>query len=342
MTATRRAFVRTYFDFEIREDRLPPPGEGEVLIEIAACAVCGTDLSIAGKTAKDWSSLGHEISGVIREVGPNVQRVQVGDRVALDTSAPCGTCDKCLQGRPVACRRPASYWGKTMGFADFMLAPWQLVFPVGGSLPAHHACLLEPMGVSLDMVDMAEVEAGSRVLIIGPGPLGLLAIPDCVRRGAARIWMAGRRHSTARMAAAETLGAALIHVDETPLDRYDWQGEAPDRVLVVAPPDQIPLAARICARSAVISYIGIAWDGKPVPFDLDHFHFKRLTLRSSMHGPATRSLDSLAILQSGCFDPDVVISEHFPLADLPDAMARNRDDKAHAKKLVMTRPEAGW
>jgi L-iditol 2-dehydrogenase len=271
-----------------------------------------------------------------------VQRVKVGDRVALDTSAPCGTCEKCRAGRLVECRRPASYWGRTMGFADFMIAPWQLMFPAG-DLPAHHACLVEPMGVSLDLVDVADVEAGSRVLIIGPGPLGLLAIPDCVRRGAARIWMAGRSHSVARLDAAATLGAEVIKVDETPLEGYDWGGEAPDRILVVAPPDQIPLAAKIGARSAIISYIGIAFDAKgTLPFDFDAFHFKRMQLRSSMHGPATRSLDSLAILQSGCFDPDVVISEHFPLAKLEDAMTRNRDDKTAAKKLVMTRPEAGW
>jgi L-iditol 2-dehydrogenase len=204
--ATRAAYTRTYYQFDLRERAVPDPGPGEVQLQIAACSICGTDLSIAGKTAKDWCLFGHEVSGVVTAVGQGVIRFAAGDHVALDSSAPCGHCEDCLAGRPLDCSDIQSYWDQYMGFADFMICPQQQVFPAGNLTP-EIACLAEPTAVSIDMVNVADVGPDDRVLIIGPGPLGLLAIPECRRRGVERIWMAGRSHSQARMCAAEELGS---------------------------------------------------------------------------------------------------------------------------------------
>ncbi len=253
---TRAAYVKTYYQFQLRERVVPEPGPGEVQLQIAACSICGTDLSIAGKTAKHWSLLGHEISGVVTAVGPGVTRCAVGDRVALDSSAPCGVCEECRAGRPLECLDVQSYWDKYMGFADYMVAPQQQVFQAG-SLPPEIACLAEPTAVSIDMVAVADVGPDDRVLIIGPGPLGLLAIPECRRRGVEHIWMAGRSHSQARMRVAEELGAEPIFVDKQDLTKYDFGRRGATRVLVVAPPSELLVAAKVGAVGAIISYIGV-------------------------------------------------------------------------------------
>ncbi|HRW47335.1 MAG TPA: alcohol dehydrogenase catalytic domain-containing protein, partial [Caldilinea sp.] len=182
--ATRAAYVKTHYRFDLRERIVPDPGPGEVQLQIAACSICGTDLHIAAKTAKRWSLFGHEVSGVVTQVGAGVTRFAPGDHVALDSSAPCGACELCRAGFPMECTDIQSYWDKYMGFADYMVAPQQQVF-AAGDLPATIACLAEPLAVSIDMAAVAEVGPGDRVLIIGPGPLGLLAIPECRRRQAA-------------------------------------------------------------------------------------------------------------------------------------------------------------
>lgn len=339
---TRAVYTKKYFQFDIRERVVPDPGPGEVQLQIAACSICGTDLSIAGKTAHDWSLFGHEVSGVVTAVGPGVTRCRVGDRVALDSSAPCGECRDCRAGRPLECSNVQSYWDKFMGFADYLVCPQQQVFPAG-ALPPTIACLAEPAGVSIDMVDVADVGPGDRVLIIGPGPLGLLAIPECRRRGVERIWMAGRSHSVARMAAAEELGADLIYVDKTDLEKVDFGPRGVNRVLVVAPPPVLPQAARLAARGAIISYIGLSFDRHGViEFDADAFHQERKQLRSSMAWPGTRAAQALALLSSGSFDPAIVVSSTFELPDIAAAMAADREDKAHAKKLVMVNPACRW
>jgi threonine dehydrogenase-like Zn-dependent dehydrogenase len=339
---TRAAYVKKYYRFSIRERTVPDPGPGEVQLQIAACSICGTDLSIAGKTAKQWSLFGHEVSGVVTAVGSGVTRFKPGDHVALDSSAPCGQCELCRAGFPMECTDIQSYWDKFMGFADYMVAPQQQVFPAG-DLPATSACLAEPTAVSIDLAAVADVGPGDRVLIVGPGPLGLLAIPECRRRGVARLWMAGRSHSVARMEAATQLGAEPICVDKTDLARYDFGPRGVNKILLVAPPTEIPLAARVGADGCIISYIGISWDRSgTIKLDADTFHFRRQQLRASMARPGTRAAEALELLGSGLFDPRVVISGAFPLERIAEAMVRNRDDKAHAKKLVMVNPACAW
>jgi L-iditol 2-dehydrogenase len=341
-TPSRRAFVKIPFQVEIRQDEIADPGPGQLLVDIAACSVCGTDLSIAGKTAKNWSSFGHEISGIVRAVGDGVSRFKVGDRVAMDSSAPCGVCSYCTAGRAMECRTVKSYWGGTMGFADGLLTPQECAFQAG-DLPADVASLLEPLGVSIDLVTVADVGPGDRVLIIGPGPLGLLAIPVARQRGAAKVWLAGRAHSVARMAAGQALGAELIALDQTDIRKYDFGPDGVNRILVVAPPTELPLAMDLGAKGCIISYIGISFnDEAKISFNADTFHFKRQQLRASMASPGTRGPASLAMLRSGYFDPRLVISHRFPLADLPRAMLQNRDDKATVKKMTMINPTNDW
>ena len=106
------------------------------------------------------------------------------------------------RGRPEVCRTVATYWGApAMGFGEMLLTPEECAVPVPDSVPLDVASLAEPMGVSLDLVQVAEVTAGDHVLVIGPGPLGLGAVALSRRAGAERVMLAGRSHSVARMEA---------------------------------------------------------------------------------------------------------------------------------------------
>ncbi len=340
--STRAAYVKTHYRFDLRERTVPDPGPGEVQLQIAACSICGTDLHIAAKTAKRWSLVGHEVSGVVTQVGAGVTRFAPGDHVALDSSAPCGACELCRAGFPMECTDVQSYWDKYMGFADYMVAPQQQVF-AAGDLPATVACLAEPLAVSIDMAAVAEVGPDDRVLIIGPGPLGLLAIPECRRRQAARIWMAGRSHSVARMEAAAALGAEPIFVDKVDLRKVDFGKRGVNKILLVAPPSEIPLAAEVGADGCIISYIGLAFDRHgTIRLDADTFHLRRQQLRASMARPGTRAQEALDLLQSGLFDPNLVLSGTFQLEAIAEAMVQQRDDKRHAKKMVMVNPACAW
>jgi L-iditol 2-dehydrogenase len=343
-------YVKSPWQFSIRKQEIALPGPGQMLLEIAACAVCGTDLHIADRMTQDWQVFGHEVAGVVLTVGEGVTRFAPGDRVALDSSAPCGRCATCLprpygRNRPDLCPKPTTYYGSsTMGFGRLLITPYECAVPVPPGMPAETACLVEPLGVSLDLVQTAEINPGDHVLVIGPGPLGLGAVFLARQAGAAYIWLAGRSRSRARLEAGSRLGAdECIHVDEQPLSEYKFGARRPDKILITAPPPVIPEALQIAAFGATVAYIGIAWGpGAQVTFDADAFHFRKLSLRASHASPGTHAAECIRILAQAPELGTALVSHRFDLADIGSAMLTARDDRVNVVKMVMVQDVAGW
>jgi L-iditol 2-dehydrogenase len=342
----RSAFVKSPWQFEIREHEISGPGPGQLLVEIAACAVCGTDFHTADRTAEDWQNFGHEVSGTVHAVGEGVTAFVPGDRVAMDSSVPCGKCEFCKpapfgRGRPDLCVSCLTYWAsETMGFGDWLLTPQESAVKVPDSVPLDVASMIEPMGVSIDLVETAQINKGDHVLVIGPGPLGLGAVCLAKLAGAGKIMLAGFSTSVARMKAGAALGAEeLIEVDKTPLKDYDFGARRPDKILVTAPPPLLPQAIAIAANGATIAYIGIAFGpGAVIEFDADDFHFRKLQLRASFASPGTQALKAARLLETVPELGKELISHRFKLEDIAEVFKMARDDKeCTVNKVVMVR-----
>ena len=99
----RVAYVKAPFQFELREMEIPRPGEGQILLDVRACAVCGTDMHTAALEAVEYTSFGHEIAGVVLETGSGVHRLQPGDKVAVESGTFCHVCENCRNGRTDLC-----------------------------------------------------------------------------------------------------------------------------------------------------------------------------------------------------------------------------------------------
>jgi len=349
MHPNRSAYVKSPWLFEVRDNPVSDPGPGRILLEIAACGVCGTDLHTADRMATDWQLFGHEMAGIVAAAGEGVTRFKVGDRIALNTAAPCGRCEICSpppygRGRPSQCRTVTTYWdGPHMGFGDFIVSPHECAVAVPDSLALDAASLAEPIGVSIDLVETGEVAPGDRVLIVGPGPLGLGAITAARHAGASHVALAGLTKSAARMQSGVALGAdELIEVDKTSLTkRYSQESRKPDKILVTAPPSVLPECIEIAPFGGVIAYIGIAWGpGAMLTFDADKFHFQRLSLKASFASPDTQTAKSIRLLESAPELARELISHRFKLEDIGEAMTMARDDGERTiKKLVMVKPE---
>jgi L-iditol 2-dehydrogenase len=341
----RSAYVRAPWQFALRDNPVPPPGEGYLLVEIHACGICGTDQHIADRYAPEWQPFGHEVAGVVKAVGSGVPGFQVGDRVALDTSAPCGTCETCLppprgRARPDLCPNPVNFWlTQTMGFGELILAPYQLAVHVPESLSLETAALVEPTGVCIDLVQTAQITPDDHVLVVGPGPLGLGALFLVKQANPARILLAGRNANSARMQAGLALGAdTLIDVAQTPLAKTDFGKRKPDKILVTAPPETLPEAIQIAATGGIIAYIGVGWsESARITIDADDFHFRKLSLRPSHAWPAVHAQRSLRLLSTQPILAQTLISHRFGLEEIERAMLTVRDERQMVKKALIVR-----
>jgi len=195
----------------------PKPKPGEVLIEVKAGAICGTDIhfyhwdaAASNFTIKFPLILGHEYAGDVIEVGPGVEDVAVGDRVAVETHVPCGSCYQCSLGEAHNCQDMdlvgITYPG---AFADFAVAPERVVFRLPETVSYEEGSLFEPAGVAMRGIDEAKICAGDLVVVTGCGPIGLTAIQMAQICGAGRV--IGIDVNDFRLDMAERFGAIPLN-----------------------------------------------------------------------------------------------------------------------------------
>lgn len=322
---------------EVAAAELPEPPPGWVRIAVEACGICGTDLTAAAGGARSWEPVGHEVAGVVRDLGPGVEGLRPGQRVVLESSSFCGRCPACRDGRVDLCSgRAPNFWGQpSLGMADAFLVPAGCAVPYDGLDPVE-ASLAEPCGVALDLVQTADIRLGQSVLVIGPGPIGLAAAALARHRGAARLAVVGTPRSRARLALAGELGAE-VHASADPafadlaaLDR------AFDHVLTTAPTAALAPALRFLAYGGIQSFVGIGVGDGTISFDANDFHVRKLQLRASYSAPAIAFPAVLRLMRAGVIPARRLVSHVLPLDRAPEAFALCRERKDEAIKVVIT------
>ncbi len=188
----------------------PEPGPGEVLVEIAECGICGSDLHmVLERYAKPGAVLGHEWSGIVA-AAPRDAGWNPGDRVVGNPSPGCGRCRPCRRGRPSVCRNRAvpDFVGYRGAFCQYKTVAADGLIRIPDSLPTRVAALAEPMAITLHAVRLAAVQADDRVLVTGAGPVGLLLVAVLRAQGISDITVS--EPSAVRRRQALTVGATQV------------------------------------------------------------------------------------------------------------------------------------
>jgi threonine dehydrogenase-like Zn-dependent dehydrogenase len=213
------AMWRGVDDMRLERQAVPVPEGRDVLIRVAACGICATDLHLLDGSIplyKPPRILGHEMSGQVVAVGPGVTTFEVGAAVAIDPNVSCGACFYCHEALPYMCAQRTSLIG---GFAEYLRVPEQTVFPLPAGIPVEYGAIAEPLSCVLRATERAGLRAGGTVAIIGGGTIGLLALQLAKRSGAALV--AVSEPDPGRRALAVQLGAdiAIDPMSEDPRER---------------------------------------------------------------------------------------------------------------------------
>jgi len=186
----------------------PEPGPDELLLEIARCGICGSDVSMTNAGPFCYAggrALGHEYAGRVMDVGHQVTTHKQGDQVACIPCCWCGNCDACRRGHPLLCRnvRPLA-----QGFAEYIAVPAACALKLPSSLSLADGALIEPMACGLHALRMAAMRQGDRVLVLGAGSMALSVVYWARMLGAARIAVLSR--SAHRSEVAYAMGADIV------------------------------------------------------------------------------------------------------------------------------------
>lgn len=178
VTAVRAFVLDAPGKFEVRNVETPNPGHGEVLVRVAACGICGSDIPRVMETGAYKHPIipGHELAGYVDSVGEGVDKSLAGMAVAVYPLIPCRRCEQCLKGMFNLCEN-YDYLGSRRdgGFAEFVLAPIQNIVPIPNGVNVEHAALSEPAAVALHGLMRVGLSDGESILVLGAGAIGLLA-----------------------------------------------------------------------------------------------------------------------------------------------------------------------
>jgi L-iditol 2-dehydrogenase len=188
--------MEAYKEFYLREVPAPVPAAGEVLVRVRACAVCGSDVhGIDGSTGRRQPPviMGHEAAGEIAALGEGVDGWNLGDRVTFDSTVYCGECDACRAGAVNLCanRRvlgvSCDEYKKDGAFAEYVAVPRRILYRLPENVSFEEAAMVEPLSIACHSMTRATIPEGGRVLVVGVGTIGLLALQVARSLGAGQL-----------------------------------------------------------------------------------------------------------------------------------------------------------
>lgn len=309
----------------------PPMGETSVKIAVAYCGVCGTDFhKFAGKAGSRPVTypvpLGHEVSGIVVEVGSAVSDLAVGDRVTVDPNWSCGNCYFCRNGKRHLC---IASRGVVKGMAQFVCPPRENVYRIPDGLSLRDASLSEPLSCCLHGMDLLGVQPGETVAVIGFGAIGNLMLQLSLKAGAARVIVV--EPESEKRDTAMRLGATLFlnpTTDDLQAEIRRAGIECVDRVIeCVGIPATVELSLELAGKGATVVLFGVSAPEVEVPIRPYLLFQKELVVKTSYINPATMDR-AIALLASGALDTESAIGKVIAL----DALAEEIETRRYSRR----------
>jgi (R,R)-butanediol dehydrogenase/meso-butanediol dehydrogenase/diacetyl reductase len=311
----------------------PSPAIGEVLIRISRCGICGSDLHITDNpefAPTSGAILGHEYAGELVAIGPGVDCMRTGERVAVLPARGCYSCARCLAGDPVWCPDMQITGG---GFAEYCVVAQEQCVRLPSTVGLADGALVEPLAVGLHGVLTSAMRTGDRILIIGAGPIGLAVAFWARRLGAKRI--AVTASSARRAELAQILGAhAFIDAGEDLSDRTSrCLSGAPDIVFeCVGQPGLINLAINVVRPRGTVVVLGLCM----VPDEITPLValIKEVRVQAAMMYNIREFEAAADILDSSIPVVRAMVTDTVSLTAMPEAFEALRHRTTQCKVLV--------
>ena len=338
---------------------VPAPGRAEALVRIDAVAICATDLEVisygtpamveGGKPFnKNWTP-GHEYMGTIAALGPGVDEFEIGDRVTVEIHAGCGQCKRCRMGMYTSCHNYGLNYGDRDkghrangfttqgGFAEYAVNNINTMIKVPDSMSDEEATLVVTAGTSMyGLTELGGLVAGESVVVIGPGPIGLLAVAVAKALGASPVILVGTREN--RNQIGLQLGADFVidgRNEDVVARVKELTGKGADYVVDCAGTETTANdAVHMTNRGGRVCLA--AFPKKPVNFDLGYLAVNNIYLYGIRGEGRSATHRAMAFMAERRFDASVIHTHTFPLDLLPEALRYARERVDDAIKVVVS------
>jgi len=325
-------------DIRIEERPVPKPGPREVLIEIKAVGVCGSDVHyyehgrIGTYVVRQPLILGHESSGVIVDVGEGVSRERIGQRVAIEPGVPDGVCRQCRTGHYNLCPNVRFFGTPPIdgAFTNYVTILSDFAYALPDQMSDEEGALIEPLSVGLWACRKAKLRGGDHVLITGAGPVGILAMKVALALGVTEITMTDI--SPQRLEVARKLGATrTVNVAQQSLADAGVEAD----VLIECSGNQRALKDGIHALQPAATAVAVGMGpGEEASIPLSFIQNREIILTGTFRYANTYA-DAIALVASSHIDLKPIITGHYTLAEAEQALQATQNDPANIKSVVV-------
>jgi L-iditol 2-dehydrogenase len=304
-------------EWHLAEVPQPTPGPGEIKIKVSYAGICGSDLHMYLGSPEGPPDLipGHEFSGTVVEVGPNVTEIRIGDRVTAEhTLEVCGTCQHCREGNYQRCNNRVSLgFNKHGAFAEYVIASAKFVHILPDNVSLEEGAMTEPLACALHAIELIEPTPGAKTLVIGPGPIGLLTAL-CLKAYNCQVDIVGTDEDKIRLDKAMEMGINVVTLQDLAANnaKYDLVAECSG--------SQGGISTGLNAVRKGGKYIQVGISTKPVSIDFDSLVFKELTVKGTFchHYPTWER--ALQFESMGILDVKPIITDTIPLENWEEAI----------------------
>jgi L-iditol 2-dehydrogenase len=333
-----------YNQLDITDLPAPVPGADEILVRVAACGICGSDVhGYDGTSGRRIPPIvmGHEAAGVVAAAGPGVSNFKAGDRVTFDSTVYCGECEFCRKGEINLCNNrqvigvSCGDFRRAGAFAEYVVVPQRIVYHLPDALEFQEAAMLEAVSVALHGVRVSEMKGGETVLVIGAGMIGLLTLQAAKAAGASRVLVADIDPSRLKRAegvgADETLLLSGSELVQEILRRTGGRGV--DLVLeAVGREETISASIASVRKGGTVTLIGNISPEVKIPLQVVVSRQIRLQGSCASSGEYPQAMELLA---NGQIQVKQLITAVAPLSDGPRWFARLHAGEPNLMKIVL-------
>ena len=314
--------------FQIQDMPVPEPGPEDVLVKVAACGVCGTDVHIyhgdkASAPVHPPVVLGHEFAGIVQKTGPDVKQLRPGDHVTVDPNIYCGRCAYCRAGKKQLCTDLFAIGvNRNGGFAEYCLVPESQCYLLNPETDLRFGAMTEPLACCIHGMDRVPVRSGDTVCIVGGGAIGLIMLQLAKLKGAAVTLVSEPVES--RRAAALQLGADCtvdpLHQDLREEIRRLTGADGADAVIECAGnPAAVRQSVAAARPGATVLLFSVPAPASTYELNLEDIYQKELTITGSKINPDTHAR-AAALINQGILRLDPIITHQYPVSQIQEAI----------------------
>ena len=330
----KAGFLYGMNDLRIKETEMPEINSQEILVKVKAAAICGTDIRMHKNGYKDVNEenpliLGHEISGVIEEVGAEVKNYKKGMRVAIAPNMGCGVCDRCVSGNTHLCEDYKAFGiNLNGGFAEYLKIPKAAVnqgnlVELDADISYEEAALVEPLSCVFNGQERVGINIGDTVLIVGAGPIGLMHAFLAKAHGAVKIII--NDLSKERLDLCKQMDNSFITMESDGLKEKimaETNGAGVDVAIIAAPSPEAQTSAieLMNMNGRLLFFGGLPQPKENVLLNSNTIHYKQLAVHGSARASLIQYRKSLSLVAHGVVPMKKFISGKFSLDEMQEAL----------------------